>query len=95
MNHYQSDRYNALDAISQAQRIAFAPMLFQAAWSLREFGILAFLAKEQQGATAVQIAEATGLTEYAVSVLLDMGLGAVSATSTRSVTCWTRWVTIC
>ncbi|MFM5183292.1 methyltransferase [Aeromonas veronii] len=75
MNHYQSDRYNALDAISQAQRIAFAPMLFQAAWSLREFGILAFLAKERQGATAAQIAEATGLTEYAVSVLLDMGLG--------------------
>ncbi|MGY3925164.1 SAM-dependent methyltransferase [Aeromonas jandaei] len=75
MNHYQADRHNALDAISQAQRIAFAPMLFQAAWSLREFGILAFLAKERQGATAAQIAEATGLTEYAVSVLLDMGLG--------------------
>ncbi|MGU5731688.1 hypothetical protein ACV1DR_22980 [Aeromonas jandaei] len=31
MNHYQADRHNALDAISQAQRIAFAPMLFQAA----------------------------------------------------------------
>lgn len=75
MKHYQTDGHNALDAISQAQRIVFAPMLFQAAWSLRESGILAFLANQPQGATSADIAAATGLTDYAASVLLDMGLG--------------------
>ncbi|MCZ0753721.1 methyltransferase [Aeromonas enteropelogenes] len=75
MNHYHSDSHNALDAISQAQRIAFAPMLFQAAWSLRETGILASLAASREGATVATLAHETGLTEYAVGVLLDMGLG--------------------
>lgn len=43
MNHYQADPYNALEAISEAQKIAFGPMLFQASWCLRETGVLAFL----------------------------------------------------
>ncbi|WP_227002114.1 hypothetical protein [Aeromonas schubertii] len=80
MNHYPSDKYNALDAISQAQRIAFSPMLFQAAWSLRETGILAAMASSSEGATVAMLATETGLSEYAVSVLLDMGLGAESVT---------------
>ena len=43
MNHYQADPYNALEAISEAQKIAFGPMLFQASWCLRETGVLAYL----------------------------------------------------
>ncbi len=76
MNHYQADPYNALEAISAAQKIAFGPMLFQASWCLRETGVLAFLETHgQQGAPLAQIAQACELSEYAVSVLLDMGLG--------------------
>ncbi len=53
MNHYQADPYNALEAISAAQKIAFGPMLFQASWCLRETGVLAFLETHgQQGCAA-------------------------------------------
>ena len=48
MNHYQADPYNALEAISEAQKIAFGPMLFQASWCLRETGVLAYLEYHQQ-----------------------------------------------
>lgn len=76
MKHYQCEQYDALDAISQAQRIAFAPMLFQASWCLRETGVLAYLEQcGKAGATTAEIAGHCGLSEYAVSVLLDMGLG--------------------
>ncbi|EGC4106196.1 SAM-dependent methyltransferase, partial [Escherichia coli] len=44
---YEQDTLSALDAITEAQRIAFAPMLFQAALCLRNAGILDYL--DQQG----------------------------------------------
>lgn len=40
---YHEDRLTALEAITEAQKIAFAPMLFQAALNLRDSGILAIL----------------------------------------------------
>ena len=36
---YEHDPFSALDAITEAQRIAFAPMLFQTALCLRNSGI--------------------------------------------------------
>ncbi|RCO27112.1 SAM-dependent methyltransferase, partial [Escherichia coli] len=44
---YEQDTLSTLDAITEAQRIAFAPMLFQAALCLRNAGILDYL--DQQG----------------------------------------------
>lgn len=35
---YEKDTLGALDAITEAQRIAFAPMLFQTALCLRNLG---------------------------------------------------------
>lgn len=79
---YEKDTLSALDAITEAQRIAFAPMLFQAALNLRNAGILAYLDKQgKQGATLEEVTASSGLNEYAISVLLDMGL------SGRIVTC--------
>ena len=76
MNHYQADPYNALEAISEAQKIAFGPMLFQASWCLRETGVLAYLeTRGSQGAALADIAQACQLSEYGAGVLLDMGLG--------------------
>ena len=76
MKHYQTDPYNALEAISEAQKIAFGPMLFQASWCLRETGVLTFLeSRGQQGAPLADIARACELSEYGAGVLLDMGLG--------------------
>lgn len=72
---YKKDTLSALDAITEAQRIAFAPMLFQTARILRNTGILAYLdGVGKQGATLQDIIANSTLTQYAVSVLLDMGL---------------------
>ena len=59
----------------EAQRIAFAPMLFQTALCLRNSGILGYLDQQgKRGATFAAISEIFDGKEYAVSVLLDMGL---------------------
>lgn len=72
---YENDTLTALEAITEAQRISFAPMLFQTALCLRRFGILEFLdQRNKQGATLEEITAAVAKSEYAVSVLLDMGL---------------------
>lgn len=72
---YQQDTLSALDAITEAQRIAFAPMLFQTALCLRNTGVLAYLDEQgKHGALLEDIAANSSVNEYAVSVLLDMGL---------------------
>ncbi|OBU11094.1 methyltransferase [Morganella psychrotolerans] len=72
---FDNDDISAFDAISDAQKIAFAPMLFQATMCLRDFGILAFLdEKGKTGALLSEITQAVSYSDYAVSLLLDMGL---------------------
>ncbi|EHG6002469.1 methyltransferase domain-containing protein [Escherichia fergusonii] len=79
---YQQDSLSALDAITEAQRIAFAPMLFQTALCLRNAGVLTYLDKQGKcGASLADITENSQINEYAASVLLDMGL------SGRIITC--------
>lgn len=79
---YEKDTLTALEAITEAQRISFAPMLFQTALCLTRFGILEYLDScGKQGARLSDIARSVNKSEYAVSVLLDMGL------SGRIVTC--------
>ncbi|MDN0086168.1 class I SAM-dependent methyltransferase [Yersinia nurmii] len=73
--NYDKDNISALDAITEAQRIAFAPMLFQAAVNLRDSGILSLLDNcRKQGATRQEITYGCELDDYAVGVLLDMGM---------------------
>ncbi len=72
---YQTDNKSALEAITDAQRIAFGPFLFQAAVALDNLGILKCVDESgQEGTTTKQIAENLTLTEYGTSVLLDAGL---------------------
>ncbi len=74
---YDTDQLTALEAITAAQRIAFAPMVFHAASSLCEFGVLAFLSeKGKQGATHAEIKESCNLGDYAAGILLDIALSA-------------------
>jgi hypothetical protein len=80
MAFFETDPHSAAAAIEQAQHIAFAPMVFQAARALRTLGILAYL-DQSGGATQAQVVEHTGLSEYGVRVLLEAGLGI------RLVTC--------
>jgi hypothetical protein len=66
---------SAFDAISAAQKLAFAPIAFQASVALERLGILQAVADtKDHGASAGEIAERLKLPVYGVRVLLDMGL---------------------
>ena len=71
---FATDQLSASDAITKAQHIAFAPMVFQASRSLRTLGILALLDRTG-GSTAAHIESETSLSTYGVRVLLEAGLG--------------------
>lgn len=73
---FQTDDRNALQAKYQAQQIAFAPIMFQAARVMRDLGILAaFERRDPAGAGAAEIAAELDLPEYGVKVLAEAGLG--------------------
>ncbi|MBE0506875.1 MAG: SAM-dependent methyltransferase [Marinospirillum sp.] len=72
---YDSDKLSALEAITEAQKIAFAPMLFQAAVNLRDQGILAYLDQQgKKGAAFDEVLAASPLSSYATELLLDVGM---------------------
>jgi hypothetical protein len=74
---YDDDPVDAAAALLEAHRIAFGPIIFQAAACLRDFGVLAYLKRRgAEGATAGEIAADARLSEYAAGVLLDAGLSA-------------------
>ncbi len=65
------------DAMHRAQLLAWAPVLFQAAWVLRERGLLReLIARVALGASVDELAGATGTSAYGVTVLLEAGLAA-------------------
>ncbi|WP_108652860.1 class I SAM-dependent methyltransferase [Dongshaea marina] len=71
----QPDQRSALEAITDAQRIAFAPFAFQATVALVRLGILELISqKGKQGETVCALAEELKISEYGIKVLLDMGL---------------------
>lgn len=76
MKFFNEDKLTALEAIEYAQHIAFAPVVFQAALSLRDLGILDLAEKAgKEGITAAEITTKTGLSDYGARVLLEAGLG--------------------
>jgi hypothetical protein len=65
---------SVMETSYNAQMIAFAPLIFQAAKSMRDLGILEFIAtKGKAGTTIAETAEALNLTTYAVTVLVEIG----------------------
>lgn len=76
MNNYGSDQKSALDAKIDAQKIAFAPIVFQAVISLRNLKILDLLDQNSDGLTPEEIAKKTNISNYGIKVLLDAGLSA-------------------
>jgi hypothetical protein len=73
MNDYGSDKKNVVQANLDAQKIAFAPIMFQAAKSLRNLGILEYLFNNNN-ASIKTIATSLNLPVYGVKVLLEAGL---------------------
>lgn len=74
MLQYSEDKLTAMQAKELAQFLAFAPIAFKAARALTRLGILSALDTAKQGCSAAQLAEKTGVSEYGVQVLLDMGM---------------------
>lgn len=72
---FDRDPLSALEAISAAQWLAFAPLAFQAVTVMRDRGVLAAFDDAPHGRTIDEVAAATGLSVYAVRVLLEAGLG--------------------
>jgi hypothetical protein len=74
---FDKDPLSALEAVTSAQWLAFAPLAFQATAVMRDRGVLAALsdATSSQGRSIEQVAAATGLSNYAARVLLEAGLG--------------------
>lgn len=75
MDNYGNDKKSAVDAKFEAQKIAFGPIMFQAARSLRNLGILKILHENRkQGLSLQQVAVKCDLPRYGVKVLLEAGI---------------------
>ena len=73
----QNDTKTALEAQYEAQKIAFAPVIFQVARSMRDLGILESLyTHEKNGLTLDEIAEEISLNKRNLQVLLESSLSA-------------------
>ena len=78
MNWYkEEEKISAVEAISRAQKIAYAPIMFQASRLLCELGILKLIEDSgNEGLTVKKLAQESKLTPYGIDVLLSMGLSA-------------------
>jgi hypothetical protein len=74
MLNYGNDKKRALQAKYDAQKIAFAPIMFQAALAMRNLGILQLVKDSRKGITIQSVAEQLNLPEYGVKVLLEAGI---------------------
>jgi len=72
---FGNDKRSAFEAKTEAQKIAFGPVMFQAARALVKLGILELVSKSgASGITSLDIAVQLKLSEYGTEVLLDAGL---------------------
>ncbi|MBW6459309.1 MAG: methyltransferase domain-containing protein [Bacteroidales bacterium] len=72
---FGNDKRSAFSAKTEAQKIAFGPVMFQAARALCKLGILQLVSdKGAVGVSSEEVAHTLGISVYGVSVLLDAGL---------------------
>lgn len=78
MNNFfkNNDSITALEAQYEAQKIAFAPVVFQVVRTMKELNILQCLAKNKKGITIENLSKKTNLESYAIQVLLETALTA-------------------
>jgi ubiquinone/menaquinone biosynthesis C-methylase UbiE len=76
MNYFQRDTKTAYEAKSEAQRIAFAPVVFQACRLLRKYGVLEVVqGAGSRGLTLEEVVARGSVGHYGVKVLMEAGLG--------------------
>lgn len=73
---FKKDNIRAVDAKFEAQKIAFAPLSFQAIRTMIETGLLSEIENAgDEGITKNSLSEKTKISEYGVGVLCEMALG--------------------
>lgn len=72
----KNNELTALQAQYEAQKIAFAPIIFQVARTMRDLNILQILSECKQGLSYKELAQKTQLSQYAVQVLCETALSA-------------------
>ena len=76
MNYFGSDPRSGYQALTEAQRIAFAPIVFQACRVLRDSGVLELVRRSgSSGMPLHEVAAGIQLPRYGIKVLLESGLG--------------------
>ena len=74
--NYTKDKIKAIDAKFEAQKIAFAPLTFQAVRAMLESGLLKNISDSgEKGLTIDQAAQKAGVSAYGAKVLLEIALG--------------------
>ena len=72
---FPNKKLSAYEAMYEAQKIAFAPVIFQTVRTLRDLGILGLLeASGKAGMNAKAISETLDISQYGVETLLETGL---------------------
>lgn len=71
---FSSERYNARQAQEMAHLYSWGPIIFQVCRLMIKYGILDMLNEHREGMTQREIAEATGLSEYATKCLIEASL---------------------
>lgn len=64
-------KHNMVKTLTEAQKLAFAPLTFQAINAMIKFGMLKLLTEKD--CSKSEIIETTGLSDYAVNLLLEVG----------------------
>jgi hypothetical protein len=62
----------AINALYEAQKIAFGPFVFQTAYTMLELGILEAMHQSKEGLTIKELSAETNLSNYGVLVLVEM-----------------------
>lgn len=97
-NAYTEEHLSAREAQRLAEFIAWSPAVFQASRLMLKFGILDLLRDSNNGLTVEEISVKTGLSQYAVKVLveasLSIGIVLIDEKSNRYTLSKTGWFLI-
>ena len=76
LEKFSTEKIHAVDAKFEAQKIAFAPLAFQAIRALLDLGIMKAISDSgEDGITVDELVKKTGVSEYGVKVLTEMAVG--------------------
>ena len=90
MKHFHQDNTTISEAKEAAERLAFYPMMYQAAMSLKRLGILQKIKEAKKGVSSEQISLELGYSQYGIETLaeacLSLGLLQLTAPYTYVIT---------